>query len=66
MRKKEEKLHYCASDGETQPGPSQTKVLVNVELGTKRELGMQKKRFGPLVFLFGFKRCTMAPENTWF
>ena len=49
MKKKEEKLHYSASDGETQPRPSQTKVVVNIELGTKRELGLQKK-----VWAFGF------------
>ena len=43
-RKKEEKMHFCASDVETQPRPSQKKVLMNVELGTtwckKKGLGL--------------------------
>ena len=51
-RKKEEKMHFCASDVETQPRPSQKKVLMNVELGTKRELGMPKKGLGLWPFLF--------------
>ena len=52
--RKEEKMHFCASDVETQPRPSQKKVLMNVELGTKRELGMHKKGLGlwPFPFLF--------------
>ena len=55
---KKRKCIFCASDVETQPRPSQKKVLMNVELGTKRELGMQKKGFGPLAFSF-FRVQTM-------
>ena len=58
--RKEEKMHFCASDVETQPRPSQKKVLMNVELGTKRELGMKKR-----VWAFGLFFFSCSNDVLW-